>query len=201
MSVSKTKRVGLYARVSTSGQSIENQLRELRAVASQRGWQVVDEYTDRGISGSKGRDQRPEFGRLATDTARGRLDVVAAWSLDRVGRSLHHVVTFMAELREQGVGLYLHKQAVDSTTSAGQAMLAMCGVFAEFERSIIVDRINAGLRRARAQGKQLGRPPVAKRVEDAIRRKRASGTGILKIAREVGVGVSVVQRVVNNRTV
>jgi DNA invertase Pin-like site-specific DNA recombinase len=195
--MSKPKRVGVYARVSTSGQTVENQLRELQQVAGQRGWVIVDRYIDKGISGAKGRDQRPEFDRIARDAARGGLDLVAAWSLDRLGRSLHHVVTFMAELQEQGIGLYLHQQAVDSTTAAGKAMLAMCGVFAEFERSIIVDRINAGLSRARAQGKRLGRPPVSAATEAAIRRKRTAGMGIIKIAKELRIGVSVVQRVVS----
>ena len=194
--MAKAKRVAIYLRVSTGGQTTENQLQDLRAVAEQRGWEVVEVYADRGVSGAKGRETRPAFDSLAKDAARGRFDVVAAWSLDRLGRSLHHVVSFMAELNELGVELYLHKQAVDSTTAAGKAMLAMCGVFAEFERSMIVERINAGLRRARAQGKQLGRPPVPPKVEVAIRRERAKGNGILKIARKVCVGVSVVQRVV-----
>ena len=119
-----------------------------------------------------------------------------AWSIDRLGRSLQHVVTFMAELSQLGVDLYLHQQAVDSSTPSGRAMLSMCGVFAEFERGIIAERVRAGLSRARAQGKQLGRPRVPLEVEQVIRQRRAKGAGILKIAREMGVGVSVVQRVV-----
>ena len=118
-----------------------------------------------------------------------------AWSIDRLGRSLHHVVTFMAELNELGVGLYLHQQAVDTSTAAGKAMVAMCGVFAEFERSMIVERVNAGLARARAQGKTLGRPRVTASTEDQIRRLRAEGVGMNKVARQLGIGVSVVQRV------
>jgi DNA invertase Pin-like site-specific DNA recombinase len=190
------KRVGLYLRVSSDTQSTENQLRDLATVAEQRGWQVAGVYEDRGISGATGRAGRPQFDRLAKDAMRGQLDIVAAWSLDRVGRSLHHVIGFLADLNEQGVGLYFHQQAVDSTTAAGKAMLAMCGVFAEFERSMIVERINAGLRRARAQGKRLGRPRVSPRVEAAIRRHRSRGLGIMRIARELRTGVSVVQRVV-----
>lgn len=119
-----------------------------------------------------------------------------AWSIDRLGRSLHHVVSFMAELGELGVGLYLHQQAVDSSTPAGKAMLAMCGVVAEFERGMIVERVKAGIERAREQGRRLGRPPVSNQVERTIGLRRAKGMGILKIGREVGVGVSVVQRVV-----
>lgn len=189
------KRAAIYLRVSTSGQTTENQRRELEKVAEQRGWQIVDTYEDHGISGSKGREKRPAFDRLHKDAARGKVDVVMAWSIDRLGRSLHHVVAFMAELGELGVGLYLHQQAVDSSTPAGKAMLAMCGVFAEFERSMIVERVNAGLARARAEGKRLGRPTVSASVEKAIRQRRSKGQGMLKIARELGVGVSVVQRV------
>jgi DNA invertase Pin-like site-specific DNA recombinase len=195
----KPKRVGLYLRVSTSGQTIENQRLELQRVAEQRGWEVVETYTDQAVSGSKGRDQRPDFARMARDAAQGRLDIVAAWSIDRIGRSLSHLVEFMDELRQQCVGIYLHQQQVDTSTAAGRAFLHMAGVFAEFERSVIVERVHAGLARAKAQGKRLGRPPVAIKVEEAIRRKRASGFGMLKIARELGVGVSVVQRVVADR--
>jgi DNA invertase Pin-like site-specific DNA recombinase len=133
---------------------------------------------------------------LREDAARGKFDVVLAWSIDRLGRSLLHVVAFMAELGDLGVDLYLHQQAVDSSTPAGKAMLSMCSVFAEFERGMIADRVRAGLDRARAQGKQLGRPRISMDLERAIRQRRATGTGILKIAREIGVGVSVVQRVV-----
>lgn len=191
----QSKRAAIYLRVSTSGQTTENQRRELEKVAEQRGWIIADIYEDHGISGAKGRDKRPAFDRLYKDAARGKVDVVMAWSIDRLGRSLHHVVAFMAELGELGVDLYLHQQAVDSSTPAGKAMLAMCGVFAEFEREMIRERVNAGLARARAQGKRLGRPKVDASVEHAIRQRRAKGQGMLKIARELGVGVSVVQRV------
>lgn len=191
----KSKRAGIYLRVSTTGQTTANQLLELRRVAEQRGWMVAEIYEDAGISGSKGRDKRPGLDKLCKDASRGKLDMVLAWSIDRLGRSLHHVVTFMAELGEQGVGLYLHQQNVDSSTAAGKAMLAMCGVFAEFERSMIVERVNAGLARARAQGKILGRPRVDVATETNIKRLRASGMGMGRIARQLGVGVSTVQRV------
>jgi DNA invertase Pin-like site-specific DNA recombinase len=191
----KSKRVGLYLRVSTKGQTTENQRRELEAVAAQRGWVIVEVYEDHGISGSKGRDKRPAFDKLSKDAARGKLDLIAAWSIDRLGRSLLHVVTFMAELGELGVGLYLHQQAIDSSTPAGKAMLSMCGVFAEFERSMIVERINAGLARAKAQGKTLGRPMVDGGIEKQILKLRQQGKGMLKIAGELRIGTSVVQRV------
>ncbi len=123
--------------------------------------------------------------------------MVAAWSIDRIGRSLSHLVELMEELKAQGVGLYLHQQNVDSSTAAGKAMLCMCGVFAEFERSIIVERIHAGISRARAQGKRFGRPPsITPAIESRIHELRAQGMGKLKIARLVGCGSGTVQRTV-----
>lgn len=193
--MAKTLRVGLYLRVSTSGQTVENQRIDLQRVAEQRGWQIVETYIDHGISGAKGRDKRPAFDKLAKDAAHGKLDVVAAWAIDRIGRSLTHVAAFMAELQEQRVALYLHEQNVDGTTSSGRAMLGMASVFAAFERDITIERINSGLARARAQGKQLGRPKVSAKTEDKIRDMLAKGTGKLKIARTLRVGVSTVQRV------
>jgi len=202
----KSLRVGLYLRVSTSGQTVENQRQDLIRVAEQRGWHMVGEYIDHGISGTKGRDERPAFKRLTKDTAAGKIDMVAAWSIDRVGRSLQHLVEFMEELKQQGVGLYLHQQNVDSSTAAGKAMLSMCGVFAVFERSIIVERINAGLARARSRGKQLGRPPVGAKIESRIRhlyavdqRTGKPKNGKLKIAKTLGVGVSTVIRVLQQQ--
>lgn len=195
--VVRSKRVGLYLRVSTVGQTVENQRQDLERVAQQRGWQLAETYVDHGISGAKGRDKRPAFDRMCQDAARGKLDIVAAWSIDRLGRSLHHVAGFMAEMLEQNVALYLHQQNVDGTTSSGKAMLGMAAVFAEFERSVTIERINAGLARARSQGKQLGRPRVDSKVEKKIRKLRADGAGKLKIAKQLGVGVSTVQRVLS----
>ncbi len=193
--VVRTKRVGLYLRVSTAGQTVENQRQDLERVVQQRGWHLAEVYVDHGISGAKGRDRRPAFDRMCKDAAQGKLDVVAAWSIDRLGRSLQHVANFMAELLEQNVALYLHQQNVDGTTSSGRAMLGMAAVFAAFERDITIERINAGLARARAQGKQLGRPRVSEKVEGRIRDMRAKGSGKLKIARALNVGVGTVQRV------
>ena len=191
----KGKRVGLYLRVSTHGQTVENQRLELQRVAEQRGWLIVGEYVDHGISGTKGRDKRPALDHLCKDAFQGKVDVVAAWSIDRLGRSLHHVVSLMSDFTERNVAVYLHQQQVDGTTAAGRAMLGMCAVFAAFERETIVERINAGLARAKAQGKKLGRPTsVTPKVEGTIRNMLAKGTGKVKIARTLGVGVSTVQR-------
>ena len=189
------KRVALYARVSTDGQSVRNQLDELRAAAQRHGWHVVDEYTDKGISGAKGRDQRPAFDAMLTAATRREFDLIMAWSVDRLGRSLQHLVGFLDEVHAKGIDLYLHQQGIDTTTPAGKAMFQMCGVFAEFERSMIRERVHAGLRRARKQGKTLGRPRVSSAVEEKIKAARSAGMGKRRIATKLGVGVGTVLRV------
>ncbi len=190
--------VAIYTRVSTSGQSTENQLRELRAVAKRLGHRVVAEFTDNGISGAKGREQRPGLNSLLEGVTRRDFDKVMAWSVDRLGRSLPDLLAFMGELKAKGVDLYLHQQSLDTSTPAGKAMFQMLGVFSEFEREIIRERVRSGLNRARAQGKKLGRPrrDDAKRLA-AIRKLRKQGLGINKIARQLGIGVSSVQRIVS----
>jgi DNA invertase Pin-like site-specific DNA recombinase len=190
------KRVGIYLRVSTNGQTTENQRRELEAVAARSGWEIVGIYEDAGISGAKGRDERPGFDRLLKDATARKINMIAAWSVDRLGRSLQHLVCFLTDLRALGCNLYLHQQALDTSTPSGRAMFQMCGVFAEFERGMIRERVNAGLARARERGVKLGRRPVKASVEARIRELRREGMGILKIGRTLGVGTSVVQRVV-----
>ena len=197
------KRVGIYLRVSTTnGQTTENQRRELEAVAARSGWQIVGFYEDNGISGANGRDKRPGFDRLLKDATSRKINMIAAWSVDRLGRSLQDLVGFLNELHALHCHLYLHQQALDTSTPSGRAMFQMCGVFAEFERAMIRERINAGLARARARGVnrkgeplRLGRPPANTATERDIRKLRAKGMGILKIAKTLGIGTSVVQRV------
>jgi DNA invertase Pin-like site-specific DNA recombinase len=156
-----TPGVAFYVRVSTGEQTTENQRRELEAVARHRGWDVVAVYEDQGISGAKGREKRPQLDRMLRDAVRGKFDVLAAWAVDRLGRSLQDLVATLGELREAGVDLFLHQQAVDTTTPSGRAMFGMLSVFAEFERAMIQERVRAGLARAGAAGKRLGRPKVA----------------------------------------
>ena len=151
------KRVGIYLRVSTGDQTTENQRLELEAVAARSGWEVVGFYEDAGISGAKGRDQRPAFDRLIKDATARKINMIAAWSVDRLGRSLQDLVGFLNELQAVGCNLYLHQQALDTTTPSGRAMFQMCGVFAEFERCMIRDRVNSGLARAKANGVKMGR--------------------------------------------
>ena len=189
-----TKRAALYLRVSTGEQTTENQRLELLAAAKRSGWEIVEIYEDAGVSGAKGRDQRPEFDRLLKSAVRCEFDVIMTWSVDRLGRSLQHLVEFLGEIHAKGVDLYCHQQGVDTTTPAGKAMFQMCGVFAEFERAMIQERVKAGLARAKAQGKILGRPKVTRKVEQSVYRLRKAGTGKRKIAKQLGIGVSTVMR-------
>jgi DNA invertase Pin-like site-specific DNA recombinase len=189
------KRVGIYLRVSTRDQTTDNQLRELQVVADRAGWEVVKVFEDAGISGAKGRDQRPAYDALLNAVARREVDLVAAWSVDRLGRSMQDLVAFLEDLKGHGADLYLHQQALDTMTPSGRALFGMMAVFAEFERAMIRDRVNAGLARAKAQGKRLGRPTVGSATEAKIRALRATGMGVVKVAKTVGVGVSVVQRI------
>jgi DNA invertase Pin-like site-specific DNA recombinase len=180
------KRVAIYLRVSTSKQDTENQLRELSAVADRSGWEIWKVYEDAGISGAKGRDQRPGLDAMMKAVNAKEFDMVATWSVDRLGRSLTDLLGILQGLHEKGVGLFLHQQGLDSSTTAGKAMFQMLGVFAEFERGIIRERVNAGLARARANGTKLGRRRVEPAVEARILELKASGDGILKIGRKAG---------------
>jgi DNA invertase Pin-like site-specific DNA recombinase len=190
------KRVAIYLLVSTDKQSTANQRRELQAVANRSGWQIVKVFEDAGISGAKGRDKRPGLDALLKAVNAKEVDMVAAWSVDRLGRSLTDLLGILQQLHDKRVDLFLHQQGLDTSTTAGKAMFQMLGVFAEFERGIIKERVNAGLARARERGVTLGRPQVKTKVEDRIRELRAEGMGMLKIGRTLGVGTSVVQRVV-----
>jgi DNA invertase Pin-like site-specific DNA recombinase len=189
------KRVALYIRVSTSKQDTDNQRRELSAVAERSGWEIWKIYEDAGISGAKGRDKRPGLDAMLRAVNAREFDMVAAWSVDRLGRSLTDLLGILQNLHDKGVDLFLHQQGLDTSTTAGKAMFQMLGVFAEFERGIIRERVNAGLARARANGTKLGRRRVEPKVEAKILELKANGDGILKIGRKLGIGTSVVQRV------
>ncbi len=188
-------KVAFYLRVSTTGQTVENQRLELKAVAERHGWQVVKEFVDCGISGAKGRDRRPQFDALCKGIARKEFDLVAAWSVDRIGRSLQDLVGFLGEMHSKRVDLYLRQQGIDTSTPAGKAMFQMMGVFAEFERAMIVERVRAGLARAKTQGKKLGRPSVGADKEQTVRELLATGLGMISTAKRAGVGVGTVQRI------
>src|SRR5438045_4116234 len=183
------KRAVLYLRVSTLDQTVANQERELREIAGRVGYDVVKVYKDHGISGAKGRDKRPAFDAMCRDAAKRNFDVVMAWSVDRLGRSLQDLVGFLSELHALRIDLFLHQQGLDTTTPAGKAMFQMMGVFAEFERAMIAERVRAGLARARGEGKRLGRPPIAPALEKRIREALATlgRPGVRVIAKQFGV--------------
>jgi DNA invertase Pin-like site-specific DNA recombinase len=192
------KNVALYLRVSTDAQTVENQRGVLEDVAHRSGWAVVRIFSDEGISGAKGRDRRPGFDALLMAIARREIDLVAAWSVDRLGRSLPDLVAFLSDVQAKGVDLYLHQQAIDTSTPSGRMMFQMLGVFAEFERAMIVSRIKAGLARST---KRSGRPPLPPGRQEKVERAIAGGLSVRKAASETGVSTATVQRVKRSMTV
>jgi DNA invertase Pin-like site-specific DNA recombinase len=196
----RIRRAAIYLRVSTDKQTMDNQERGLREIAGRSGWEVVETYRDVGISGGKGRDGRPAFDALCKDAMRRRFDVVMAWSVDRLGRSLQDLVGFLSDIHGAKVDLFLLQQGIDTTTPGGKALFQMMGVFAEFERAMIRERVNAGLARVRVSGtksgKPIGRPKVDAKTERAIRSALKAGKeGFHKIAKRFGVGTGTVQRI------
>jgi DNA invertase Pin-like site-specific DNA recombinase len=190
------RRAALYLRVSTIDQTTANQERVLRDVAERMGLEIVKVYKDHGVSGAKGRDERPQFDKLLTDAIQRKFEMVMAWSVDRLGRSLQDLVAFLSEIHALKVDLYLHQQGLDTTTPAGKAMFQMMGVFSEFERAMIQERVRAGLARAKADGAVLGRPKIEKQLETKIRHALKRGKdGIRKIAATYRVGTGTVQRI------
>jgi len=170
-------------------------LHELRQIADRRGWELIETYSDAGISGAKGRDKRPGLDRMLNDAKRRRFDVVMAWAIDRLGRSLIDLLSTIQELEACGADLFLEQQAPDTTTPAGKLMFQVCGAFAEFERSMIRQRVRLGLKRAVAQGKRLGRPQIGGHIEHKVQRELRKGTGILKVARALRLGTGTLHHI------
>jgi DNA invertase Pin-like site-specific DNA recombinase len=197
--IKATHRVALYLRASTDGQTTANQEQELRAVAERKGCEIVAVYRDHGISGAKGRDKRPQFDAMHRAAARREFDIIMAWSVDRLGRSLKDLIDFLSEIHAAGVDLYLHVQGLDTSTPTGKAMFQMLGVFSEFERALIRERVMAGLARAKKHGTKsgnpLGRPKIDAAVEALIRRSLGKGEGIKATAKAAGVGIGTVLRI------
>jgi len=191
------KRAVLYLRVSTLDQTTANQERELRQIAGRMGCEIVKVYKDHGISGTRGRDKRPGFDTLCRDATKRQFDVIMAWSVDRLGRSLQDLVAFLSEIHTLRIDLYLHQQGLDTTTPAGKALFQMMGVFAEFERAMIQERVRAGLRRARSEGKQLGRPRLDPELEKRIQKalSEPGRPGVRVVAEQFGVSPGTVQRI------
>jgi DNA invertase Pin-like site-specific DNA recombinase len=185
-------RVALYARVSTlNSQDPELQLAELREYAGRRGWQIVEEFTDQGVSGC--RESRPALNRLMSDACRRRFDAVLVWKIDRFGRSLKHLVNALAELAALGVAFISLRDNLDLSTPSGRLMFQIIGAMAEFERALIQERVRAGLRNARAKGRRLGRPRV---IVDASRvaSLREQGRSWSQITAEMRIGKGTAQR-------
>ena len=191
------KRIAIYTRISTGDgqQTIDNQLRDLHLAAERMGWEIVAHFSDEGISGAKGRDRRPGLDAMLKAIARRDFDMVAAWSVCRLGRSLQHLVSLLGDLNAKGIDLYLHVQALDTSTPSGRAMFQMLGVFSEFERSMISERVKSSLARLRAQGKVLGRKPLDPNKVKRIEQSLGLGISINATAKKLGVGVGTVHRV------
>jgi DNA invertase Pin-like site-specific DNA recombinase len=188
------KIAAVYARVSTLDQEPETQLRELRAFVERRGWQLEEAhvYVDKGVSGAK--DRRPALDRLMAAAKQRKVDVVVVWALDRLGRSLRHLVTTLDELGALGVDLACYTQPIDTTTPAGRLTFGVLGAVAEFERSMVRERVRAGLARARAAGTRVGRPPA--RVDrEQVLSLRAAGKSLRQIADVVGASKNVVAKI------
>ncbi len=190
-----TKRAALYVRVSTDRQTVENQVARLTEVATARGWEIVATFNDAGISGAKGRKDRPGLDEMLKQAQRHKFDIAMAWSIDRVGRSLIDLLGTIQHLEACHVDLYLDQQQIDTTTPTGRLMFQITGAFAEFERSMIRERVHAGLKRAIAKGQTLGRPlNDPEGVEKACKLLK-TGQGINKVARAVGLSNGTVHRI------
>ena len=188
-------RVVIYSRVSTKDQDTENQVRLLKDIVERNGWSLIDEYVDNGISGSKGRDKRPEFDRLIKDMIRRKFNKILVWDVSRLGRSLQHLVEFLNEVNSVGCDLYIHQSGLDTSTPSGKMMFQMIGVFSEFEREMISERVKLGLDKVKSQGRSLGPP---KKINESLVQKicylHNKGHGLQSISKELSVGRSSVYR-------
>ncbi len=193
-----TNRCVIYTRVSTDNQTTDNQLMELKRVAELKGLTIIDTFTDEGISGAKGRDKRTGFDNLIKGAVKKEFDTILVWSVDRLGRSLQDLVSFLNEIHSVGCDLYIHQSGIDTSTPSGKMMFQMCGVFAEFERGMIRERVISGQNRAKSQGKHIGRPTnLNEGLTHSIKYMKEQGVGIRKIAKELKVGVGTVYKVLD----
>jgi DNA invertase Pin-like site-specific DNA recombinase len=191
----KATRVAIYARVSTKDQHCTNQIDVLTEWCRRQGHHVKRVYTDAGISGSKRRDKRPALDAALKDAARAEYDLLAAFAVDRLGRSTVDLLQTLESLHQARVDLFLHAQAIDTRTSTGKALFTMLSLFGELERAMLIERVNAGLARAKSQGKKLGRPSVSSEVSEHVRSLAAAGLSQVKIAKETGTSRASVQRI------
>lgn len=191
-------KIALYTRVSTTGkgQDPQVQARELREYAARRGWQIIQEYTDNGVSGAK--ESRPALDRLMQDARRRKFDGVLCWKLDRIGRSLKHLVNLLAELEAVGVALVSFSDNLDLSTPQGRLMFQIIGAMAEFERALIQERVRAGMRNAKAKGRNVGRPKTNVGAS-AVAHLRDGGASWREIGRELGISARTARRLWGKR--
>jgi DNA invertase Pin-like site-specific DNA recombinase len=188
-----TKKVVLYVRVSTDKQSVENQINELTSVSHRNGWEIVDTYSDAGFSGAFGRDKRPAFDELLKDANRKKYDGIMVWSIDRIGRSLQDLISFLNDVQSKDIDLYIHQQGLDSSTPTGRLMFSLVGSFAEYERTLIKERVRAGMERAKKSGtksgRAIGRPSnVNEGTKAAVIELHKSGMSMNKICKTLSIG-------------
>lgn len=196
-----TEKVVIYGRVSTNDQTTENQLIKLKEIVSLNGWELVGEYVDEGISGSKGRDKRPQFDKLCKDMVRRKFNRVLVWDVSRLGRSLQHLVEFLNDVQSVGCNLYIHQSGLDTSTPSGRMMFQMVGVFSEFERSMISERVKLGLNRVKVKGKELGRPiKVDESFVEKVKRLWGEGMTLDQIREKVDLSRSTIYRVVKDQS-
>ena len=188
----------IYSRVSTNEQTVENQLRVLREVAEKRGLEVVREISDEGISGAKGRDERPGFDKLIKGSIKNEWDIILVWDVSRLGRSLKHLVSFLEDIQSAHCDMYIHQSGIDTSTASGKMMFGMLSVFSEFERSMIRERVIAGQQRAVANGVKLGRKTnVNDGIITAVYHMRQNNVPIKRIAKDLQIGVGTVYKILD----
>ena len=188
----------IYSRVSTNEQTVENQLRVLREVAEKRGLEVVREISDEGISGAKGRNERPGFDELIKGSVKNEWDIILVWDVSRLGRSLKHLVSFLEDIQSARCDMYIHQSGIDTSTASGKMMFGMLSVFSEFERSMIRERVIAGQQRAKSEGKHIGRPTnVNDGIITAVYQLRQNNVPISRIAKDLQIGVGTVYKILD----
>jgi DNA invertase Pin-like site-specific DNA recombinase len=191
-------RCAIYARCSTDEQTTANQLDVLRDVARLKGLTIVKEFIDDGVSGARGRDKRKGFDELLKGATRKDFDMIIVWSVDRLGRNISDLISFLNEIQSVECDLYLHQNGIDTSTPTGRLMFGMLSLFADFERSMISERTKAGMERARRQGRRIGRPSnMNDGLAESVKFMRSQGLGIRRIARDLGIGVSSVYKVLD----
>ena len=196
------KTVAIYVRVSTDKQTVDNQLSDLRKSALRNDWNVVKEYVEKPVSGSYGRDKRPEWDTLLKDVNRKLFDGILIWDISRAGRSLQHLVQFLDDIQSKNIDLYIHNSGLDTSTPTGKMMFQMVGVFAEFEKNMIRDRVKSGMDRAKKNGtksgKKIGRPSnVNPSTESAVVALRQNGYSLNRISKELSIGSGTIYQILS----